>query len=52
MEKIVHFNEYCYKCTLNTAKDKDGFPLDECEDCLQTPVNEDSHKPVGFKEVK
>ncbi len=44
--KIVNFNEYCQKC--------EYFDLDEykepCHECLNNPVNMDSHKPVNFKE--
>lgn len=44
--KIVEFSEYCYKC-----KNKDVVETeDPCNECLKTPVNEDSHKPINFEE--
>jgi hypothetical protein len=46
MEKIVKYDEYCDKC-----KHKD-IPEDEdpCNECLTEPVNEDSRKPINYKE--
>ena len=45
--KEVYYNYFCSKCKF--------FPRDEgkdpCNDCLNQPWNEDSHKPVNFKEV-
>ena len=46
--KEVYFNLYCYKCE---HKDKDeNDPSVPCYDCLAEPANEDSHKPLYFKE--
>lgn len=44
--KEVYFNEYCSKCKeVDTSPDKDP-----CNECLSNPTNENSHKPVYFKE--
>lgn len=46
MLKEVLFDVYCPRC--------EHFPKEElespCYECLDEPVNEDSHKPVRFKE--
>lgn len=45
-KKIVDFAKYCKKCKyfkLQAVKDP-------CNDCLAEPVNDDSRKPVYFKE--
>ena len=47
MDKIVEFAEYCYKCRYSDYSE-DSEP---CCDCLEEPVNEDSHKPVYFKDT-
>ena len=44
--KLVNFQEYCAKCVYKDKLEEE----DPCWDCLVTPVNEDSHKPVMFKE--
>ncbi len=45
--KEVYYNYFCSKCV--------HFPSDErkdpCNDCLNQPWNQDSHKPVNFKEL-
>lgn len=45
-QKIVDFEKYCCKC--------EHWPKPEIEDpcweCLNTPTNTWSHKPVKFKE--
>ena len=43
-EKIVHFDEYCKKC-VHWEEDDAG---DTCNECLNNPSNENSHKPVKF----
>ena len=44
--KEVYFDEYCYKCAW-----KESDPADlPCDDCLGTPMNIDSHKPIHFEE--
>ena len=46
LDKIVEFDEYCKKCKF--------FELDEseepCNECLSNPVNQNSKKPVNYKE--
>lgn len=46
--KIVRFDEYCKKCK-HKDKKEDETP---CDECLDNPVNVDSHKPVKFEEKK
>lgn len=46
MEKFVAFDVWCSLC-----KDKDTLETDDpCNECLTSPVNEDSTKPICFKE--
>lgn len=45
-EKEVHFDKYCELCEYRDKKDNE----DPCWDCLDTPSNENSHKPIFFKE--
>lgn len=44
--KIVDFNKYCRKCKHRDKHESE----DPCWDCLDQPVNEDSHKPIYFEE--
>lgn len=44
--KEVFFHEYCPKCEHWDSEETD----DPCNDCLNNPMNYDSHKPVYFKE--
>lgn len=46
--KEVYFNQYCHKCI---HKDVDEGEL-PCDECLGTPMNVDSHKPIYFKEAE
>ncbi len=46
--KEVHYSEYCYRCK---HAPKTGFE-DPCDECLEHPSNENSHKPVNFEEAK
>lgn len=46
MSKEVYFHEYCSKCFFE-KKPQDEDP---CNECLYNPGNENSHKPVMFKE--
>ena len=46
--KIVEFDKYCEKCKFFNTPDS----MDPCDTCLGNPVNENSHKPVNFKEEK
>ncbi len=43
-DKEVYFNMYCIKCK-HFLEDESN---DICNDCLATPANEDSHKPVNY----
>lgn len=47
-EKEVYFGEYCHKCEYEEMAEWD----DPCFECLNCPVNIDSHKPVKWKERK
>lgn len=45
-EKEVFFFQWCTKCKY----DKQPEDEDPCWDCLNEPMNIESHKPVHFKE--
>ncbi len=46
--KEVYFDQYC-----NTCKHKDlDEKFDPCNECLDEPVNLESHKPVKWEEDK
>ncbi len=47
--KEVLFNVYCPRCEHNGVSESD--PNGACWECLESPVNTDSHKPVNFKEA-
>lgn len=44
-EKIVEFGEYCGTCKHEDLPESE----DPCYDCLENPVNIDSHKPVKWE---
>ena len=46
--KFVEFEKYCKRC--KHYNEDEGDPKSKCYDCLNNPVNVDSHKPVNFKE--
>jgi len=46
MTKEVFFDIYCKRCVHWDKAESE----DPCYDCLDEPVNEDSHKPLYFKE--
>lgn len=46
MEKEVYFGDYCKTCKHEKVSEQD----DPCYDCLDSPVNEDSHKPIRWEE--
>ena len=48
VDKIVKFSEYCAKCKHKDEPETD----DTCNECLNNPVNEYSHKPVNYKEAE
>lgn len=47
-QKIVEYDEWCAKCKHILAKDSD----DPCNECLNTPVNQGSKKPINYEENK
>ena len=44
--KEVYFNVYCIKCVYAETNQE----YEPCNECLANPSNENSHKPVNFKE--
>lgn len=46
MEKEVYFGDYCKTCKHEKVSEQD----DPCYDCLNNPINEDSHEPVRWEE--
>ena len=44
--KEVYFDKYCKTCENSGKKESE----DPCYDCLTEGSNENSHKPVGYKE--
>lgn len=46
--KEVYFNQYCSSCIHKDVDEKD----DPCDECLTYPSNENSHKPINYKEDK
>ena len=48
--KEVFFDVYCPKCKYKA--DNESNPESPCYDCLDTPVNQDSHKPVNWKPME
>ena len=45
-DKIVKFEKWCPKCLY---RDVDGYDF-PCTECLDSPGNQDSHRPVLYKE--
>lgn len=45
-DKEVFFHLYCSACKHVNCADSE----DPCDECLASPVNQDSHKPIFFKE--
>lgn len=45
-EKIVDFHEWCNKCVYDDKPENE----EPCWECLTKPVNEDSHRPINYKE--
>lgn len=44
--KEVYFNKYCKTCKYYENRENE----DPCYDCLDQGWNEDSHKPINYKE--
>ena len=47
--KFVDFNKYCPLCKHKDESEFEAFGS-ACYDCLDEPVNTNSHKPVKFEE--
>lgn len=45
-DKEVLFSMYCPKCRHAKCADSEN----PCDECLANPVNQNSHKPIFFKE--
>ena len=43
---IVRYDKYCDTCMFASVKETE----DPCDECLNNPTNEDSRRPVNFKE--
>ena len=43
----VNFHEWCPKCEHFKLAERE----DPCHDCLNEPVNDDSRKPIMFKDA-
>ena len=46
--KEVRYDLYCHRCQYETYKEGE----DPCDECLSTPYNENSHRPINWKERK
>lgn len=46
--KFVHFDHYCPMCEHKNVKESE----DPCDECLNEPVNQYSHKPVRYEKKK
>jgi hypothetical protein len=44
--KFVCFDKYCPLCKNNKLAEEE----DPCNECLTTPANINSHKPINFEE--
>ena len=44
--KEVYFDQYCKTCKHEKVKESE----DPCEECLSSPTNVYSHKPVKYEE--
>lgn len=45
-ELFVEFEKYCKTCQYEKLKETDT----PCDECLEHPVNHESHKPFHYKE--
>lgn len=46
-EHIVEYEKYCLSC--KRLNDDEDDPLSPCWECLDTPTNMDSKKPINYK---
>ena len=44
--KIVRFDKYCKDCEYSDLDEA----YDPCNECLYSPANQNSQKPINFKE--
>lgn len=44
--KEVYYHKYCPKCLYSETPEEE----DPCDECLSQGWNENSHKPINFKE--
>ena len=44
--KMVEFDKYCKTCKHSEVKDNE----EPCDECLDNPVNVNSHRPVNWEE--
>ena len=44
--KEVYFHNYCKKCKHWDKKESE----EPCDECLEEPLNLESHKPIKFEE--
>ena len=44
-EKEVYFDQYCKSCKYSKTKEVE----EPCNECLDNPVNDYSHKPVNYE---
>lgn len=49
-EKEVRFDLYCGRCEYKDVSEDDVEG--KCWECLESPTNTDSHKPLYFKETE
>lgn len=45
-DKEVYFDKYCPKCKHSEKKEYE----EPCDECLELPVMQDSHKPINYEE--
>jgi hypothetical protein len=45
IDKEVYFDKYCDVCKYGAKDETD----EHCHECLNNPMNVDSHKPVKFE---
>ncbi len=43
---MVRYDLWCDKCQHKTIKEND----EPCEECLDHPINENTERPINFKE--
>lgn len=44
--KVVYFHDYCNKCKHQKLKDTE----EPCNECLESPTNWNTHRPVKYEE--